>query len=161
LTVIGTTKDALLPFPASARAWPYAARSGPAGPPASESAVVAHCGWPDRAHLLRIARFHLRHRTTERDACSRQKPTGAHDAAFDARTPISAPAAMTPQQELALADQQVVWAEWRLSQQLQRIAHLQADGQDTQLAEEVSEALKWGLRAMQAHRQLIADEQVR
>jgi hypothetical protein len=68
---------------------------------------------------------------------------------------------MTPQQELALADQHVVWAEWRLGQQLQRIAHLQADGQDTQLAEEVLEILKWALRAMQAHRQLIADEQIR
>jgi hypothetical protein len=68
---------------------------------------------------------------------------------------------MTPQQELALADQHVVWAERRLVQQLQRLAHLQADGQETQLAEEVLEILEWDLRAMQAHRQLIADEQIK
>jgi hypothetical protein len=66
---------------------------------------------------------------------------------------------MTPQQELALADEHVVQAEGRITQQLQRIAHMKAEGQDTQLAKDVLEALEWSLQAMRAHRRVIVDGQ--
>jgi hypothetical protein len=65
---------------------------------------------------------------------------------------------MTHDQELALADQQIVQAEGRIVRQLQRIERLEVDDQDTDLAKDVLLALEYSLLAMQRFRQLLRDD---
>jgi hypothetical protein len=65
---------------------------------------------------------------------------------------------MTHDQELALADQHIVQAEGRITQQLQRIERLKVDDQDTDLAQDVLLALEHSLLVMQRFRQQLLDE---
>jgi hypothetical protein len=65
---------------------------------------------------------------------------------------------MTHDQELALADQHIVQAEGRITQQLQRIERLKVDGQDTDLAQDVLLALEYSLLVMQRFRQLLLND---
>jgi len=61
-------------------------------------------------------------------------------------------------QELSLADQHIVQAEGHVARQLQRIEHMEAKGQDTDLAEDVLLALERSLLAMQEHRKRLLDD---
>jgi hypothetical protein len=65
---------------------------------------------------------------------------------------------MTHDQELALADQHIVQAEGRITQQLQRIERLKVDDQDTDLAQDVLLALEYSLLVMQRFRQLLLND---
>jgi hypothetical protein len=65
---------------------------------------------------------------------------------------------MTHDQELALADQHIVQAEGRITQQLQRIERLKVDDQDTDLAQDVLLALECSLLVMQRFRQLLLND---
>jgi hypothetical protein len=65
---------------------------------------------------------------------------------------------MTHDQELALADQHIVQAEGRITQQLQRIECLKVDDQDTDLAQDVLLALEYSLLVMQRFRQLLLND---
>jgi hypothetical protein len=62
---------------------------------------------------------------------------------------------MTHDQELALADQHIVQAEGHIVRQLQRIEHMEATGQDTDLARDVLLGLEYSLLVMQRFRQLL------
>jgi hypothetical protein len=66
---------------------------------------------------------------------------------------------MTHHEDLALADQQVLRAEGRITRQLHYITDMTAYGQDPRPAEDILQTMKLTLKAMQAHRQLIAAEQ--
>jgi hypothetical protein len=65
---------------------------------------------------------------------------------------------MTHDQELALADRHIVQAEGHIVRQLQRIEHMEATGQDTDLARDVLLALEYSLLVVQRHRELILTE---
>jgi hypothetical protein len=65
---------------------------------------------------------------------------------------------MTHDQELALADQHIVQAEGHIVRQLQRIEHMEAEGQNTDLAQDVLLALEHTLLFMQEHRKLVRDD---
>jgi hypothetical protein len=65
---------------------------------------------------------------------------------------------MTHDQELALADQHIVQAEGHIVRQLQRIEHMKATGQDTDLAEDVLLALEHSLLVTQEHRKLLLND---
>jgi hypothetical protein len=65
---------------------------------------------------------------------------------------------MTHDQELALADQHIVQAEGHIVRQLQRIAHMEATGQDTDLAHDVLLALEHSLLVVQEHRKLLLND---
>jgi hypothetical protein len=65
---------------------------------------------------------------------------------------------MTHDQELALADQHIVQAEGHIVRQLQRIEHMEATDQDTDLAQDVLLALEHSLLVMQRFRQQLLDE---
>jgi hypothetical protein len=65
---------------------------------------------------------------------------------------------MTHDQELVLADRHIVRAEERVILQLQHIEHMEAKGQDTDLAEDVLLALERSLLAMQEHRKRLLDD---
>jgi hypothetical protein len=62
---------------------------------------------------------------------------------------------MTHDQELALADQHIVQAEGHIVRQLQRIEHMEATDQDTDLARDVLLGLEYSLLVMQRFRQLL------
>ena len=65
---------------------------------------------------------------------------------------------MTHDQELALADRHIVQAEGHIVRQLQRIEHLEATGQDTDLAQDVLLALEHSLLVTQEHRKLLLND---
>jgi hypothetical protein len=65
---------------------------------------------------------------------------------------------MTHDQELALADRHIVQAEGRIVRQLQRIEHMEATDQDTDLARDVLLALEHSLLVTQEHRKLLLDD---
>jgi hypothetical protein len=65
---------------------------------------------------------------------------------------------MTHDQELALADRHIVQAEGHIVRQLQRIEHMKATGQDTDLAQDVLLALEHSLLVMQRFRQQLLAE---
>lgn len=62
---------------------------------------------------------------------------------------------MTHDQELALADQHIVQAEGHIVRQLQRIEHMEATDQDTDLARDVLLGLEYSLLVMQRFRLLL------
>jgi hypothetical protein len=64
---------------------------------------------------------------------------------------------MTYNQEPALADRHIVQAEERVVRQLQHIAHMEMDDQDTGLAQDVLLALELSLLTLQEHRKLLLD----
>jgi hypothetical protein len=66
---------------------------------------------------------------------------------------------MTHHEDLALADRQVLRAEGRITRQLHYITDMTAYGQNPRPAEDILQTMKLTLKAMQAHRQLIAAEQ--
>jgi hypothetical protein len=66
---------------------------------------------------------------------------------------------MTYHDDLALADRQVLRAEGRITRQLQYITDMTAYGQNPRPAEDILQTMKLTLKAMQAHRHLIAAEQ--
>jgi hypothetical protein len=65
---------------------------------------------------------------------------------------------MTYDQELALADQHIVQAEGHIVRQLQRIEHMKATDQDTDLAKDVLLGLEYSLLVMQRFRLLLLDD---
>jgi hypothetical protein len=65
---------------------------------------------------------------------------------------------MTHDWELTLADQHIVQAEGHIVRQLQRIEHMQAEGQDTDLARDALLALEHSLLVMQKHRKLLLND---
>jgi hypothetical protein len=65
---------------------------------------------------------------------------------------------MTHDQELALADQHIVQAEGHIVRQLQRIEHMKATDQDTDLAKDVLLGLEYSLLVMQRFRLLLLDD---
>jgi hypothetical protein len=65
---------------------------------------------------------------------------------------------MTHDQELALADRHIVQAEGHIVRQLQRIEHMEAAGQDTDLAHDVLLALEHSLLVVQEHRKLLLND---
>jgi hypothetical protein len=65
---------------------------------------------------------------------------------------------MTHDQELALADRHIVQAEGHIVRQLQRIEHMEAEDQDTDLAHDVLLALEHSLLVMQEHQKLLLND---
>jgi hypothetical protein len=63
---------------------------------------------------------------------------------------------MTPRQELALAEQHIAQAEGLILEQLQRIAHMEARGQDTSEARALLAASELSLAGMEQRRRQLA-----
>jgi hypothetical protein len=63
---------------------------------------------------------------------------------------------MTPRQELALAEQHIAQAEGLILEQLQRIAHMEARGQDTSEARALLAVSELSLAGMEQRRRQLA-----